>query len=424
MKTILPLLLAVSIHAREIPVPNPAELDALSRNAAPGDIFVLPAGTFANVGLRFRGKGTAEKPVIVRTAEPGKTIFTGGSSLKIGGSHIRVEGLHFRQPGPTVNEVIQLRIDSNNPASNCTLSNVAITADPNAPQAKDCKWLSIYGTHNLIDSCTFTGKTSGGTTVVVWLPEDGGEGGHHTLRNCHFGPRPRLGKNGGESIRIGDSSTAHLDAHCQVAQCLFQQCNGETEIISNKSCSNRYIGNTFLESEGTLTLRHGHRALVEGNVFLGNGKRMTGGIRVIGEDHVVRGNYLENLEGDGHRSALTFMNGIPDTPANGYQQVKRCLMENNTIVNCKVSLCIGRADNSKCTEAPSEVTFRSNVLLHGKRPLIDLQTPVSDWKWENNTLIAPTLGAGIPGLSLGDKTPAPARPKSLTPPEVGVAWLR
>lgn len=424
MKSLLPLLLAVSTFAREIPVPNPAELDALSRNAQPGDVFMLASGTFADVGLRFRATGTAEQPITVRAAVSGQTILTGGSSLKIGGSHLRVEGLHFRQPGTKVSEVIQLRIDSKNLASHCTLSHMAITADPEAPQAKDCKWLSIYGSNNTIKSCTFTGKTSGGTTVVVWLPEDGSESGHHVIENCHFGPRPRLGKNGGESIRVGDSSTSHLDAHCLVTGCLFQQCNGETEIISNKSCSNRYLGNTFLECEGTLTLRHGHRCLVEGNIFIGNGKRLTGGIRVIGEDHTIRGNWLENLEGDGHRSALTFMNGIPDTPANGYQQVKRCLMENNVVLNAKVPLCIGRADNSKCTEAPLEVTFRANTILNAKRPAIDMQTPVSDWKWENNTIVAPTLGADIAALKLSDKAPQPSRPKPLTPTEVGAAWLR
>ena len=54
-------------------------------------------------------------------------------------------------------------------------------------------------------------------------------------------------------------------------------------MISNKSGSNVFRANTFRESAGTITLRHGNDNLVEGNFFLGNNKSQTGGIRVIGE---------------------------------------------------------------------------------------------------------------------------------------------
>jgi poly(beta-D-mannuronate) lyase len=38
---------------------------------------------------------------------------------------------------------------------------------------------------------------------------------------------------------------------------LFQECNGEIEIVSSKSCENTYRYNTFLNCEGAVTLRHG-----------------------------------------------------------------------------------------------------------------------------------------------------------------------
>ena len=62
----------------------------------------------------------------------------------------------------------------------------------------------------------------------------------------------------------------------------------------------------------TLTLRHGNRCTVEGNIFLGHHKPETGGIRVIGEDHKVLHNYLEGLEGDRAGSAISMTNGIPN----------------------------------------------------------------------------------------------------------------
>ncbi len=38
----------------------------------------------------------------------------------------------------------------------------------------------------------------------------------------------------------------------------FEGCDGETEIISNKSGGNTYRGNVFFRSAGALTLRHGN----------------------------------------------------------------------------------------------------------------------------------------------------------------------
>ena len=59
------------------------------------------------------------------------------------------------------------------------------------------------------------------------------------------------------------------------------------EIISNKSCKNTYSDNGFYECKGTLTLRHGNDCLVTGNYFIGNNISQTGGVRIIGENHVV-----------------------------------------------------------------------------------------------------------------------------------------
>src|SRR5690606_38757010 len=89
---------------------------------------------------------------------------------------------------------------------------------------------------------------------------------------------------------------------------------------------------TFRESKGTLTLRHGNRATVEGNFFLGNGVEDTGGIRVIGEDHVIVNNYIADID-DQADGAISFAAGIPNSQLNGYFQVKDAVVAHNTIVN-------------------------------------------------------------------------------------------
>src|SRR5690606_17592499 len=93
---------------------------------------------------------------------------------------------------------------------------------------------------------------------------------------------------------------------------------------------------------GTLTMRHGHHTLVEGNYFLGNRKPNTGGIRVINEYQTVRNNYLYGLTGHRFRGALVIMNGVPNSPLNRYNQVVDSLVNNNVVVDSDhVQLCAG-----------------------------------------------------------------------------------
>ena len=44
---------------------------------------------------------------------------------------------------------------------------------------------------------------------------------------------------------------------------LFEDCDGDPEIVSVKSCDNIIRHNTFLKSYGTLSLRHGNKRNLE-----------------------------------------------------------------------------------------------------------------------------------------------------------------
>lgn len=77
--------------------------------------------------------------------------------------------------------------------------------------------------------------------------------------------------NGQEIIRIGTSDVSMTTAAVTVRGNIFEKCNGEIEIISNKSCGNVFTNNLFLNCKGTLTLRHGNNCTVAGNYFFGNG---------------------------------------------------------------------------------------------------------------------------------------------------------
>jgi poly(beta-D-mannuronate) lyase len=162
--------------------------------------------------------------------------------------------------------------------------------------------------------------------------------------------------NGGESIRIGDSQSSMLDADTTIENNFFERCNGELEIVSNKSCGNVYRRNYFDACEGTLTLRHGNRCRVDGNMFFGSESRQCGGIRIIGEDHVVVNNYLEGLRGTGFRAAISVVNGLPDSPLSGYFRVKRAYIAFNTIVRCTQPLAVGTDGGNRALVLPPEQT--------------------------------------------------------------------
>ena len=394
------------------------------KKVKPGDVIVLRAGEWADARLKFAAEGTKDQPVTVRAERAGETIFTGDSRLSVSGHHVVVEGLWFRDPTMNEGDVIELRTSPHDLAFDCVIRGCAVTAaSGKVRKGATTRFCSLYGTGNTVERCHFEGKLTGGTTMVMWLTK-GGEGGH-VIRGNYFGPRPRLGENGGETIRLGDSHTAHLPGRCEVTGNLFERCNGEVEIISVKSNENRIVGNTFLECEGAVTLRHSHRSVVDGNLFLGHQRKYTGGVRIIGEDHQVTRNWMDGCMGDGSRSAISFMNAIPDSPAEGYYQVKRALVEGNVLLDCAASLTIGVQNNQTCTLPPLDCVIRNNLIRSEQHTLIELVTEAPGWKWEHNVMIGKSLGInGLPGVVNAMPATLPPRPREVTRPQVGTGWLK
>lgn len=404
--------------ARNIPIADVEGLSRALKSIEPGDSLILREGEWRDAKIIFRAKGTSTKPITLKAAVPGKTILTGASTLRIGGEHLVVEGLLFQETDPSVSDLITFRIDSDELARYCRMTNCSVVGKPHQ-NSRESRWVGLHGSNNRLDHCTLQGKSDKGSTVVVWLGERS-VGGHQIDHN-YFGPRERLGKNGGETIRIGDSKTSMLKANCVVEQNLFEKCNGETECISNKSCGNIYRENTFLEVSGTLTLRHGNGCLVERNVFLGNDVRGTGGIRIIGEDHIVRGNLLERLTGDDARSAISLMMGIPNSPLHRYFQVKRALVEKNSIIDCEHPLLIGLADDRNATLAPVDTIFRGNVARSPDHAIIEARCSLDGITWQDNHFVGKKLGIpAVAGIYTSIAMPLELKPVGRA--EVGTTW--
>lgn len=411
--------LGFSIKAKDFSIADVAALAAANAAAKPGDTLTLREGEWADAEILFMAHGTKEAPITLRAASTGKTVFTGKSTLRIGGEHLVVQGLFFKDPDNAVGELILFRKDSKSLANHCRMTNCAVISTQQIDSAKDCHWLGLYGQGHRVDHCSFQGKTGKGTTFVVWLGKEGD--GRHQIDHNYFGPRERLGKNGGETIRVGDSKTSMMKAECVVEHNLFEKCNGEAECISNKSCGNLYRGNTFLEVSGTLTLRHGNGCTVEKNVFIGNEANGTGGIRIIGEDHTVRGNYLENLTGEDARSAICLMMGIPNSPANRYFQVKHARISQNMMVNCEHSILIGLSDDKNSTLAPVDTVFEGNLIRSPKYAAVEARCALDGVSWKGNRFQSQSLGiAPVKGISLDEPTITALKPIARS--EVGHTW--
>ncbi len=393
---LLVLTTASCASAQGTLVTTESELRSAIAGAQPGDTIVMADGVWTDTDVVFRADGAEGDSVRLRAQTPGGVVLDGSSTLRIAGDYLVVDGLRFEGGTPSGSHVVQFR-DGSKQATHSRLTNSTIIDVNPVSRAFDTKWISLYGTHNRVDHNYLKGKTNVGTTLVVWL-ESGSNARplYHRIDHNHFGPRPPLGQNGGETIRIGTSTNSMQDAFVTVERNLFERCDGESEIISVKSGANTIRANTFFRSRGALTLRHGNGSRVEGNVFLGQRVDGTGGVRVIGEDHVVVNNYFELLGGTGYESAIALMNGVPDSPLNRYFQVRNVVISHNTIVRARDALTIGAGADSERTLPPEGVVFHNNVILSEGNTIVDQQAEPVDMTWDGTVYWGGTLGIDDP----------------------------
>jgi len=372
-------------------VSTAAEISEVCKKTNPGDILIMKAGKWIDQEILFTGAGVLDKPILLRAETPGKVILSGNSRLYIAGDYLIVDGLCFNGGNIAGGAVIEFRGDKKESAY-CRLTNCSIeNYNPTDPE-KDTKWISLYGDHNRIDHCFTKNKKNAGCLLVVWVSD---KPNFHLIDSNYFAFRPKLGFNGAEIIRVGTSEVSMNPSHTVVEHNYFEDCNGETEVISNKSCFNIYRYNTFVRCKGTLTLRHGNNCLVEGNFFFGQHVKGTGGIRIIGENHVVINNYLEGIEGQDAFSALAFMNGVKNSPAFRYFQVKNALVAFNTLVDNRFSITIGVGANSELSLPPVDCVIANNIISGTRENLINEIVAPQNIRWEGNILFGAPVGIAV-----------------------------
>lgn len=349
-------------------VSNEKELQNAISNAVPGDEIILANGVWKDIQIRFTGNGTKDKPIILRAETAGKVIIEGLSDLKFGGEYLVVSGLYFKNGYTPSNAVVEFWINKDTIANHCRFTNSVIEDFNQLKRDHGDLWVQFHGKYNILDKCYIAGKTNRGPTIRVDIKGNESIRNYHQIINNHFGPRPVKGGPSGETIQLGDSFTSMSPSNTTVANNLFEECNGEVEVISSKTNFNVFRNNVFYKSEGSLVTRHGNYVTIDGNYFIGDPENENiGGIRLINTGHWVVNNYFFNLKGKSFRSPLAVMNGIPKSPLNRYNQVTDVVVAYNTYVNCDspwqfgVGQNLAQKDVLPASEIRSARSIRSTV---------------------------------------------------------------
>ncbi len=365
------LISLTKLQAKTWTVNNAAALMQADKVALPGDVILLQKGEWNNVSIQLNAIGTATAPITYKVENAGSVWITGQSSLNIGGIWLIVDGWHFREGFAGKKAVLSFRTSKTQQANHCRLTNTVIDGFNNPKRLDENYWVELHGKNNRVDHCQFRDKQNMGVLLAVILDNDLSRQNFHSIDHNHFGFRIPLASNTGEMIRVGVSEHCEFNSNTQITDNYFDNCDGETEIISIKSGANTIRGNLFKECQGSVVLRHGNKNLVMDNLFLGNGKMGTGGVRIINEGNWVLNNFFYRCRGEGFRAPLCIMNGVPNSPAIRYLPVKDAIIANNSFVDC-APMGFGEGSDTERSQAPINVLMVNNLIHNQTDKLVYL----------------------------------------------------
>ncbi len=119
-------------------------------------------------------------------------------------------------------------------------------------------------------------------------------------------------------------------------------------------------------------------------------------------DSKVINNYFAEVYGDGYRSALAIVNGVPNSPLNEYFQVKNAWIAFNTFVDCRYPFSIGVKSDANQSLPPLNCKISNNVVVT-RNKIFDQPTDPVNLMWEGNIMQGSDPGIPLPtGITLMD----------------------
>ncbi len=196
-----------------------------------------------------------------------------------------------------------------------------------------------------------------------------------------------------EAIVFGISDAQDIETHHVVEHNLFEDCDGENEIITIKTSNNVIRYNTFLNNLGSVSVRFGTRTDVYGNFFFANDQNEnafpndTGGVRVYGSRHRIYNNYFQGLTGRRFRAPIIVDGGdtSDSSGGDGHERPTDVEVVNNTLIDCTFGIGVG----TNYSLAPRRTIFANNLIYNTANEMFGITK-------EANSQYARNIGFGAP----------------------------
>lgn len=408
---LLILTVNLNVSANIITVSDAEQLESAAENAIAGDTVIVLNGRYDTGGsVTLYNSGNAENPIVIMSNTPGMVELSGETYFDFRQcAYIVVKGFIF-----TSTDVTVLKLEASN--------NIRITDNIfRLGETSSLKWVIIQGIwndanaqshHNRIDHNLFENKHFPGNCITVdgsgdpvYQSSQYDRIDHNYFRNV--GPRV---ENEMETIRVGWSEMSMSSGFTTIENNLFEDCDGDPEIISVKTCDDTVRYNTFRRCQGTLSLRHGNRSVINGNYFFGEGKAGTGGVRVYGDDHKIFNNYFEGLTGYNWDAALTLTNGDYDggTGYSKHFRINRAIIVHNTMIDNLHNIEIGYTNNGKYSKPPRDVVMANNLVYAKQNDIVKIFSAADNMSWRNNMMYPDSVS--VIGVSFNSDENIPADP--------------
>ncbi|MEM5948447.1 polysaccharide lyase 6 family protein [Spirochaetia bacterium 38H-sp] len=384
----------LEIEDTTVIVSSVSELNsAISNMKAGHTILFTGTGIFTDSVYSISDKiASAEHPVIIKCDPIGGATFTKGITIK-NSEYITIQGFNFA--GDDAYTFIKISQSKNIRILDNSFDHSAATS------AK--KTIVLAG--NLTDSVEiayndFKNKDcQGGYITTEYYDESDGTGIatntwiHH---NYFYNIKYAGSDSDREAIAFGDNESRDIETNNIVEYNLFEDCDGENEIITVKTSKVTIRYNTFKNCYGNVSLRFGNNHEVYGNFFYGEGSTSeadglnyeTGGIRIYGSNQKVYNNYMYNLTGtSGYRMPIIIDGGSGD-----HYKVQDSIIAFNTIVDCVQGIGLG----VNYSAPPLNNTIANNIITGFNGQLVTITYGDVSNTWEGNIVYAKA------GASAGD----------------------
>lgn len=333
-----------SAVATSYPVSSEKEFKEITPRLVPGDEVIIKNGNYSNWSIEIAANGTAKAPIIIRAEEEGKVFFSGDANqtlFKLTGSYLVLKGISFVKCTLLKSTAIVIL----NHTNYCSLTKCVFISNTAKVQFTPLVVVSGNGNANQISNNRFTANVDNQDVQVKITKESSPL--NTLVENNLFENKAKVSwknGNGGECVQVGQDPVllGGIESKTTVRFNRFMRCNGEAEVVSNKSSNNTYSKNYFEGNDGELVMRGGHDCLIDRNTFNGG----SGGIRVNGTGHTISNNQISNI-----KTAIRLMYGMAKgkTTIGFYIAASKCIIKNNRIVNANIGILVGDSKDEDWT---------------------------------------------------------------------------